>query len=90
MTSSMHENRDYWGTTDIDTAATLIACGHKLLDTSESRDRGKAGKMVFYFKNEEIKDTIMKYANHTLNVPPRRLFDALRMLKNLCHNVGYK
>jgi len=84
------DNRDYWGTSDIDMAAMLMSCGHKLLDTTERREKGRTNKMVFYFKNEDIKEDILSYTNHTLMIYPRKLFDAYRHLKNLCHNGGYK
>ena len=84
----MPENKNY-STSDIQVAATLIAMGHELVDTTRSqRQLGMSAKAVFHFNDsEDLRKHLFGYTNNTLKVSPRDLFARFKELKSFVHNL---
>ena len=79
----------YYSTSDIQIAATLLALGHEMLDTTRSQEQfGKRPRAVLHFVDtEDLRLDVLGYTNDNIQASPRQLFSRLRDLKSSCHNL---
>lgn len=78
-----------YSTSDIHIAATLLALGHPISQTTRSQEQfGRRPKAIFHFDDSaEVRTAILSYTNDSLQLNPRELFSRLRELKSLVHNI---
>lgn len=78
-----------YATSDIHVAATLRAAGVPMTDTTRSQHPfGSRPRAVFHFQDgPEVRRLILEYTNDSLQLNPRVLFEHLKGLKSLCHNL---
>lgn len=71
-------NENYYSTSDLSLAATLLCLGYKL----EALDRHDSRRAVFIFNRDKALDNFLEaYWGDNLTVNPRTYFDALKSLK---------
>jgi hypothetical protein len=75
-------------TSDIDLAASLMACGHKLTGVLKSPE-GRKGNTLFGFDKDGVKKDVIRYLNSEITVDARKILTRFRELKNIAHNKDF-
>lgn len=80
----LNDTENYFYSTDLGLIASLISIGFQLI----SIDKEHPSKALFIIKKEyNIEERINEYFSGQLMVPARVLFDKIKLLKSMIHNI---
>ena len=80
----MTEETKFYATTDFYVTAMLIATKHSVEEMSAEGNGGKT-KRFHFVDSPELRKTIMKYMNGTLEGNLRDFRNAIEVTKDMCH-----